>query len=138
MRHRGCGCPREVIVQHASQPLVGGEPGVLQGLIETGDRSLVHFLVRPVAAVNPHDGRLIAVLVGVRCWPTECLRPIRSEALGVLRVESVAERMANYFVLQHTRVPRVGQPQQPVETARGFIDRLHSFSFQWFASKFKY
>ena len=78
--------------------------------------------------MNPHNGRLITVPVGVRCWPTECLRPVRGKALGVLRVVSVAERMANHFVLKHPRVPRVGQPQQRVETARGFIDRLHDFS----------
>jgi hypothetical protein len=36
--------------------------------------------------------------------------------------------MADYFVFQHARVPRVGQSQQPVETARGFIDRLHGIS----------
>ena len=128
MRHRGSGCPREVIVQRSSKPLVAVKSGILQGLIETGDRSLVHLLVRPVAAVNPHDGCLITVPVGVRCWPTECLRPVRCKALGVLGVVSVAERMANHFVLQHPRVPRVGQPQQRVETARGFINRLHGFS----------
>ena len=29
----------------------------------------------------------------------ECLRPVRGKALGVLRVESVAERVAHHFVL---------------------------------------
>jgi hypothetical protein len=37
----------------------------LQGLIERGDRSLLHFLVQSVAAVNPYDGRLITESVGV-------------------------------------------------------------------------
>ena len=59
-RHRGRGRPREVIVQHLSEPLVGGEVDIFQRLIETSDRPLVHLLVRPVAAVNPHDRGFIA------------------------------------------------------------------------------
>src|SRR5262249_9409305 len=54
-RHRGRGGPREVIVKHASQPLVAGEADIFQRLIETGDRSLIHLFMRPVAAVNAHD-----------------------------------------------------------------------------------
>ncbi len=85
-----------------------GEADIFQRLIETSDRPLVHLLVRPVAAVNPHDRSLITVAVGVRRWPTECLRPVRGKALGVLRVVSVAERVAHHFVLEHPRVPRTG------------------------------
>src|SRR5262245_10324336 len=99
MSHRGRSCPREVIVQHAFEPLVGVESDILQRLIETGDRSLVHLFVQTVAAVNSHDGRLITVLVGVRCWPTECLRPVRGKALGVLGMISVTKRMTNHFIL---------------------------------------
>jgi len=127
-RHRGVGCPRKVIVQRASEPIVAVKPGILQGLIETGNGSLVHLLVRSVAAVDPHDGRLITVPIGVRYWTTQCFCPIRGKALGVLGVESMAERMANHFILQHPRVPRVCQPQQPLGPTRGFIDRLHGFS----------
>ena len=114
-------------MQRASEPLVTVKSCIMQGLIETGDRSLVHLLVRAVAAMNPHDGRLITVLVGINCWPTECLRPVRGKAFGVLRVKSVAERMANHFVLQNSLVPRAGQPQQPVATTRGFVNSLHGF-----------
>jgi len=97
-RHRGRGSPREVIVQHTPEPLVAGEADIFQRLIETSDRPLVHLLVQPVAAVNPHDRGLITVLVRIRRWSTECLGPVRGKALGVLRVVSVAERMANHFV----------------------------------------
>ena len=38
-----------------------GEADVRERLIETGDRSAVHLLVRPVAAVDPHDRGLVAV-----------------------------------------------------------------------------
>src|SRR5580692_2369354 len=98
-RHCGRRSPREVIVQHAPKPLVAGEADIFQSLIETSDRPLVHLLVQPVAAVSPHDRGLVTVLVRVRRWPAECLGPVRGKALGVLRVVSVAERMANHFVL---------------------------------------
>src|ERR1041385_2748707 len=97
-RHRGRRTPCEVIVQHAPEPLVAGEADIFQRLIETSDRPLVHLLVQPVAAVNSHDRGLITVLVRIRRWPTECLGPVRGKALAVLRVVSVAERMANHFV----------------------------------------
>ena len=83
--------------------------------------------MQPVAAVNPHDGRLTTVIVGVRCWPTERFRPVRRKPLGVLRMVSVAECMANHFVLQYPCVPRVGQFQHSIDASHGFIDRLYVF-----------
>ena len=80
--HRGCGRPREVVVQHASEPLVGSEANIFQRLIETNDRPLVHLLMRPVATMNPHDRSLITVVIGVRRWPTESLRPVRGKTLA--------------------------------------------------------
>src|SRR5262249_42267680 len=85
-RHRGRGGPREVIVQHTTEPLVTGEADILQRLIETSDRPLIHLLVQSVAAVNPHHRGLIPVPVGVGRWPTECLLPVGGKTLGVLRV----------------------------------------------------
>src|SRR5688572_7336356 len=108
--HRRSGRPRKVIVQHASEALVAREPGIFQGLIETRDRPLVHLLVRSVATVRPDDRGLVTILVGVGAGPTECLRPVRGKALGVLRMVSVAERMAHHVVLEHPGVPRAGQP----------------------------
>jgi hypothetical protein len=98
-RHCGRGSPREIIVKHAPELLVAGEADIFERQIETVYRPLVHLLVRPVAAVNPHDRGLITVPARVRCWPTESLPPVRGKALSVLRVVSVAERMANHFVL---------------------------------------
>jgi hypothetical protein len=86
-------------VKHAPEPLITGEADIFERLIEAGDRPLVHLLVRPVTAVNPDDRRLITELVSVRRWSTESLPPVRGKALSVLRVVSVAERMANHFVL---------------------------------------
>jgi hypothetical protein len=47
------------------------------------------------------------------------LGPVRSEALVVLRMESVAERVADYLLSHHPGVPRLGQAEQAVAAARG-------------------
>jgi hypothetical protein len=126
-RHSVYSSPRKVIVEDISEPLVAGKADVFQRLIETGDGPLIHLFVWSVAAVNPHDGGFAAILFRIYGRPTERFHPVCGEAFSVLRVESMAERMANHFVLQDPRVPRTGQPQQPVETTCGFIDRLHWF-----------
>jgi len=112
-------------VQHASQALFAREPYVFQRSIETGDCPLIHFLVRSVAAVNPDNSSLITISGRVGSGSTESLRPVRGKAFGMLRVEPVAERMADNFVLQYADVPCVGQSQQPLVTTYGFINRLH-------------
>jgi hypothetical protein len=86
-------------VQYASETLVTREPDIFERLIETYNRPLVHLLMRPVAAVNPDDRSLATMPIGVGRWPTERLRPVRGKALGMPRVVTVAERMANHFVL---------------------------------------
>lgn len=60
--------PGEVIVEHASKPLVAIKASIVQSLIEASDRPLIHFLVQSVAALNPRDKCLVAVLFGVRRW----------------------------------------------------------------------
>src|ERR1041385_7663159 len=94
--------------------------------METSARPPVHLFVRTVTAVNPYDGGLITVLVGVRRWPAECLRPVRGKALGMLGVISVAEPMATPLFLEDPPVPRAGQPQQAVATTGSFVNRLHN------------
>jgi hypothetical protein len=42
-------------VKHAPEILVAVDTDIFQRLIEASDRSLVHFAVFPVAAVNPYD-----------------------------------------------------------------------------------
>ena len=130
-------------MQHLAQPVVAGEADIFQRLIETGDRALVHLLVRAVAAVNADDRRLVTEGVRVGRWPTERLRPVRGKALGVLRMESVAERMAHHLVVHHPRMPRAGQAAEAVHPARGVEDRpihapriahaLGPISLQWWA-----
>src|SRR5262249_36295637 len=89
-RHGCRGGPGEVVVQHLPEGLVG-EADVIEGLVETGDRALVHLLVRAVAAVDAHDRRLVAVVPGVAVGSAECLGPVGREPLAVLGVEAVAE-----------------------------------------------
>ena len=43
------------------QDVVLGEARVLERLIEARDRTAVHLIVLAVAAVEPDDGRLVAV-----------------------------------------------------------------------------
>jgi hypothetical protein len=96
-------------VQDLPERVIVCETYVHQGLIETGNRPSVHFLVRPVAAVHPDDGALIPVQVRIPCGTAERFRPIGSESLGVLWMESVAEGVAHHFVDHHSGVPCSGQ-----------------------------
>ena len=104
---------------------VGRGHHVLQGLVETGDRPLVHLLVRAVAAVDLHDKRLGSVRIGVRGRATEGLGPVRGESLLVLRMEAVAERVADHLVGHRPGVPRLGQAKQTIIAPGGLIYALH-------------
>src|SRR5260221_14526191 len=92
------GGPGKVVVQHLPQGLGRVQPDVLQCLVEPGDRLAVHLLVWAVAAMDPHHGGLISIDVGVGSGPPEGLGPVRGEPLAVLRMEPVAERVADYLV----------------------------------------
>ena len=88
-RHRCCGCPSEVVVQHFSQCAVVGESDICNSLVEAGNRTAIHFGVLPVAAVHLDDSGLVTVGVGIRAGTTECLGPLSGESLDMLRVEAV-------------------------------------------------
>ena len=95
----GCrGRPSEVVVQHLSQRRVVGQCDVSQSLVEASDGAAIHLVVNPVAAVDPDDGGLVAIELGIQAGSTECLGPIRGETLDMLGMKTVAERMADYFV----------------------------------------
>jgi hypothetical protein len=87
------------------------QPNVLQSLIETSDSPAIHILVCTVATVDPHHRRFISVGLGVGGWPAEGLSPVRGESLRVLGMESVAERVTDYFVGHHAGVPRPGDAE---------------------------
>ncbi len=51
--------PREVVVQDLSGLIVANESHVHESLMEAGDRPSIHFFVRPVPAVHPHNRALV-------------------------------------------------------------------------------
>ena len=123
--HGRGGRPGEVVVQHGPGRVVLEQSDVRQRLVEAGDRPAVHLLVRSVAAVDAHHRGLVAVAVGVGRRATECLGPVGREALAVLRVETVAERVADHLVRHHPGMPRTGQPEQALVATRGLVHRVH-------------
>src|SRR5262249_27824280 len=54
--------------------------------------------------------------------------PIRGKPFGVLRMESVAERVADYLVGHHPGMPGLGQAVQASTGARRFVHGLHAFT----------
>jgi len=90
------GGPGEVVVQDLPERSGLFQADVLHRLVETLDRPAVHLLMRAVAAVDPHDRGLVPVGAGIGGRTAEGLSPVCGEPLAVLRMESMAERMADY------------------------------------------
>jgi len=80
-------------------------------------------MVLPVAAVHPDDGGLVAIGFGIRAWSTERLSPISGESLDMQGMETVAERMADFFVSHQATMPGSGQTLQAVVSDRCPEDR---------------
>src|SRR5262249_29524267 len=116
----------EVVVQHLSQGGVVGQSDVSQSQVEASDGAAIHLVVHPVAAVDPDDGGLVAIGLGVHAGSTECLGPIRGETLDMLGMETVAERMADYFVRHHPTMPCSGKTAQAVDATRCLEDSAHA------------
>src|SRR5262247_747202 len=93
-----------------------------QSLVEASDGAAIHLVVHPVAAVDPDDGGLVAIGLGIPAGSTECLGPIRGETLDMLGMETVAERMADYFVGHHPTMPGSGKMAQALDAARCLED----------------
>ena len=113
-------------MEHLSQSSVVGQSGINKSLVEAGNRTTIHFVVYPVAAVHPYDGGLVTIGIGVRPGATKCLRPVCGEALDVLRVEAVAERMADHFVGHYPAMPGLGEAAQTADAARRIEDSAHT------------
>jgi hypothetical protein len=97
-----------------------GDLNVIHRLVKAFDRAAVHLFVRPFPAMHTNYRRLAAVLLAVGRRPTPCFAPIRREALGVLRMESVAECMCDDFVSQDSFVPRMSKTMDTCGTPEGF------------------
>ncbi len=124
--HSCRGRPSEVVVQHLSQHRVVGESDVSQSLVEANDGPAIHFMMHAAAAMDPHDGGLIAVGLRIHAGSTQCLGPIRGETLDMVGLETVAERVANYFVGHHPAMPGCGKATQSIATSRGLEDGTHA------------
>ncbi len=113
-------------MQHAPQRGVVGQSYVGESLIEARNRAAIHLIVLPVAAVHSDHGRFVTIGFGIRGRSTEGFSPIGGEAVDVLRMKTVAECMADYFVGHHPPVPGSGKPLQSVGAAHGLEDSTHA------------
>src|SRR5215468_11635685 len=113
-------------MQYLSQRRVVGQSYVSQSLVEASDGVAIHLIVHPVAAVDPDDGGLVAIGLGIHAGSTECLGPISGKTLDMLGMETVAERMADYFVGHHPKMPGSGKTAQAVDAARCLEDSAHA------------
>jgi hypothetical protein len=75
--------------------------------------------------VDPDDRGLVGIGLGIHAGSAECLGPIRGETLDMLGMETVAERMADYFVGHHPTMPGSGKTAQAVDAARCLEDSAH-------------
>src|SRR5579871_2280476 len=89
--HRRRGRPCEVVMEHAAQHSVVCKPNIYKSLVETINRTTIHFLVLSITAMHLDDCRLIAIEIGVRAGTAKRLAPIGRKSLHMLRVEAVAE-----------------------------------------------
>src|SRR5260370_21143744 len=95
-------------------------------MVEAGNRAAIHFVVISVAAVHLDDGGLVTIGVGIRAGATECLGPVSSEALDMLRMEAVAEGMGYRVVGHHPPMPGAGKIAQAVVATCRLEDSLHA------------
>jgi hypothetical protein len=76
--------------------------------------------------VDPDDGGLVAIGLGIHAGSTECLGPIRGKTLDMLGMETVAEGMADYIVGHYPTMPGGGKTVQAVVSARCLEDSTHA------------
>ena len=139
--HRVRGRPSEVVMQHLSQRFVVSESDISKGVIETGNRTAIHFAVLAVATVHLDDGGLVTKEARIRARATECLSPISGESLDVLGGKLWLNAWATHVVGHHDRschgvrlVPDVGFPFCPAASkdsfARPMFNDCHAVSLQ--------
>lgn len=121
-----CRCPGEPRNELKPQSRIGRNARVIESEHESSDSTTIHLLVRSVATVSANDFGIRANRFRVGRWPAELLCPVRSESLGVSRVDALFERVSEDRVGQTPRMPRSRHRQERVGTADLFEDRwLH-------------
>jgi len=118
-------------MKHTPEPIIAGQTGSYQRLIETGDGAPVHLLVWTVAAVHPHDCGLVAEGARVTRGTAQRLGPIRSQPLDVIGMKTMAERVADHLVVHHPGMPRAGQAKQRLGATSGLEHGLHDPKVPW-------
>jgi hypothetical protein len=108
-------------VEHAPEQGIA-EPDIVHCAVEARNGAAVHLLVRPIAAVHSHHWRLVATLFAVERRTAPRLASVGRKPLGVLRVEAVAEGMADDRVCQDVLVPGVSELLHSVGTSERFED----------------
>ena len=118
-------------MKHPPEPIIAGQTGSYQRLIETGDGAPVHLLVWAVAAVHPHDGGLVADDARVTRGTAQRLGPIRSQPLDVIGMKTMAERVADHLVVHHAGMPCARQAEQRLGATGGLEHGLHDPKVPW-------
>src|SRR5689334_12850999 len=113
-------------MQHWPDRVVCAQPHIVEGLVEAGGRPAVHRLVPAVAAMDADYRRLVPVDTGVAGRPAERLGPIRGEPLAVLRMEPMAERVADHLIGHPPAVPRLSQAEQALAATGRLIHTSHA------------
>ena len=117
-------------MQHLVQHGVRVDAHVPHGSVEAGDRTLVHVVVRTVAAVDPDHRGLVPEPLAVEGWAAQRLGPIRREAFGVIGMEPMAERVRDDVVRHDAGMPGLGQIEQARHAADGVEDGGHHASLE--------
>src|SRR6185312_8355332 len=94
--------------------------------VEASNRTSVHFIMCPVAAVDLDDGGFVAVGAGVGSRAAECFGPIGGESLDMIGAEAMAERVRYHLVGHHPLVPRTSKTLQPIVATCCFKHGLHA------------
>lgn len=65
-------------------------------MVEASDHTAIHFFMLSVPAVHLDDNSLVTIGIGIHGRTAECLSPISGEALAMLWVKPMAERMGHH------------------------------------------
>ena len=84
--HRGCGGPREVVMQQASDLELVPRPTSLAPDQNKRSPAGASLQCGPVATANPARQSLITVVIGVRRWPIKVLPPSTRQDARYARV----------------------------------------------------
>ena len=112
-------------MEHLTQSNVAGKSSVDQSLIEASDCTTIHFIVLPVATVQLDYTGFVTMGIGVCVGAAECLCPVCGEALDMLRVEAVAEGMADLLVGHYAAMPSLGKAAQTADSTCRLEDSGH-------------